>query len=231
MESHLQSLLQAVEGLSSSINRVNRAAGERPPQAEGSEEEGEEELGGTSSQGEPSEPLGLPEPNPSHIAHLLEMGFSLETVRKALLLTNNRLEQATEWLLEHAGDPDAEVPLTEAQLQQLASRRPRPRQRPRLVTELQRPHGGRADIAASPELVDLLVEMGFERPRAAAALQAFGNNMDLACHWLLNSTLQSMARGPGANSAAPAPTAGRWGAPGNPSPLPDLLQMSLIGLP
>lgn len=144
---------------------------------------------------------------------------AVQLVKKALLLTNNRLELAMDWLLEHADDPSAAEPLTEEQLRDLA-RRHRRRQRVNLAAF--RPTQAAASAAAGssggsgapsgaeqppppsrpeaqpqaeaqPEqpppaqLVDTLVEMGFERQQSAAALRAFGNNMEMACHWLLTA--------------------------------------------
>jgi len=181
MENHLQQLLDAVEGLNLSI-RDNRAGRESGDDVEDSSTE--------------DPPPPLPEPNPHYIEQLCDMGFPEEVVKKALLLTNNRLEQATEWLLEHAGDLDAATPLTEEQLRELVGQQRRPQ---RSGGNRYRPPGQASSSGAAsaaqgaqtqspqPHLVEQLVEMGFESGQATAALQAFGNNIEIACHWLLSS--------------------------------------------
>eukprot|EP00193_Tetraselmis_chui_P015965 CAMPEP_0177794532 /NCGR_PEP_ID=MMETSP0491_2-20121128/25704_1 /TAXON_ID=63592 /ORGANISM="Tetraselmis chuii, Strain PLY429" /LENGTH=533 /DNA_ID=CAMNT_0019317211 /DNA_START=8 /DNA_END=1609 /DNA_ORIENTATION=- len=190
MESHLQSLLNAVEGLNSSM-QVGSSRRQPPRSGRASStgvapvDEGEEEA-------EEAEPAPLPEPSASHLAQLMEMGFDEEAVKKALLLNNNHLELAMDWLLVHAGDADASTPLTEQQLREISRRRPR---RQRVNLSGVGPSRGAAiaeqndALPSSPpaELLDTLAEMGFERPQASAALQAFGNNMEMACHWLLTA--------------------------------------------
>eukprot|EP00951_Prasinocladus_malaysianus_P020180 scaffold164846_cov26-Prasinocladus_malaysianus.AAC.1 len=142
---------------------------------------------------------------------LQEMGFAEEVVRKALLLCHNRLEQAMEWLLEHAGDPDAATPLTDAQLRGLSAgrRRRRPARRQRVNASLiQQVLAGRAQAGGSPrppeppeELVAQLEEMGFGPEQARVALRSFGNNVEMACNWLLAS---EGATNEASSSAAPA---------------------------
>mmetsp|Transcript_44003 Transcript_44003/g.95426 ORF Transcript_44003/g.95426 Transcript_44003/m.95426 type:complete len:145 (+) Transcript_44003:613-1047(+) len=71
-----------------------------------------------------------------------------------------------EWLLEHEGDPDIDVPLTEAQLQQLSQ-------------------GGQGAQLGDAETMQRLTEMGFTEAEVATALQASGGSYETACAWLL----------------------------------------------
>lgn len=68
---------------------------------------------------EPVGPVPIPEPHPGHTSALLDMGFGAGPVRKALLLHRNELDPALEWLLSHGDEPQASVPLTDEQLQQV----------------------------------------------------------------------------------------------------------------
>jgi len=91
-------------------------------------------------------PVTIPEPSPEAIQQLVDIGFSENRARKALILngyasrpcdaaavntyrlTCNRIEsscsngseEALLWLCEHSEDPDIDDPLTPEQLQQLA---------------------------------------------------------------------------------------------------------------
>jgi len=191
MESHLQSLLDAVEGLHGAVAAPSLMSNQSLSSQRGSSGSGaaaaEEEEDG-------EENVQLPEPDRAHMAQLVEMGFAEEAVKKALLLTNNRLELAMDWLLEHGSDPDATQPLSEAELRELG-RRHRRRQRvnlaafrPAAAAPSQGPASTTAFDAPPPAaLVETLVEMGFESGAARGALAAFRNNVEMACHWLLTA--------------------------------------------
>lgn len=133
------------------------------------EEEGEE--------GEEAE-LQVPEPDAEGLVQLQDMGFSAGLAAKALLLSRNVAAAALDWALQHADDPDADAPPTEDALRavwQPTQRRRRPRP------------GGPAD----PQLVEQLVDMGFDRDQAAEALQNVDNSLELACQWLLAAASRS----------------------------------------
>jgi len=65
-------------------------------------------------------PGPLPEADPAGVSQLMDMGFSEERAKKALLLNGNNIEAAAEWIFQHMDDPDIDVPLTPMQLHQLA---------------------------------------------------------------------------------------------------------------
>lgn len=128
----------------------------------------------------------VPEANPARLNQLVEMGFSEALARKALIMRHNNLDAAMDWILEHQDDPDAEVPLTEAQLRRIAiSRRRQRRNRRRFRRSWPRQVAGGVD--PDPNLVTQLREMGFSENLSRYALQTFNNNMELACQWLLAS--------------------------------------------
>ncbi len=72
-------------------------------------------LGVPEGGGEAAAPVQVPEPNAEAAARLADMGFPEAVARRALLLTRNRLDAATEWwgtstisdgiLFQDAGSP------------------------------------------------------------------------------------------------------------------------------
>ena len=63
-----------------------------------------------------NEEVVVPEPNPTHIAQLGDMGFSAAAARRALLLNRNAVNAAANYLLAHGGDGDIEAEPTEQEL-------------------------------------------------------------------------------------------------------------------
>merc|ERR1711934_609230 len=57
-----------------------------------------------------------PTADPALVKNLVEMGFPEARSTKALLLNGNDLNAAMEWLINHAEDPDVDVPLTQHEL-------------------------------------------------------------------------------------------------------------------
>lgn len=159
-----------------------------------------------------------PEPHRERLQQLVDMGFSEAIASKALILRHNNMYAAMDWILEHGDDPDAEAPLTEAQLQRIAHHRRRVR-RSRRRFRSQAPQGGFSAVApgaaipVDPRLVDQLVAMGFSERRARFALQTFSNNVELACQWLLASA-DDLESGEDEEDGAVWPTEG--GAEGGP---------------
>ncbi|QDZ21219.1 hypothetical protein HOP50_05g37470 [Chloropicon primus] len=129
------------------------------------------------------EQVQLPEADPTKLSRLMEMGFSETLARKALILRHNNLDAAMDWVFEHQDDPDAETPLTEAQLRRIAVSRRRHRRHRRRF----RRSWPRSDVAVDQDLVTQLGEMGFSESLSRFALGTFNNNMELACQWLLAS--------------------------------------------
>jgi uncharacterized UBP type Zn finger protein len=63
-----------------------------------------------------NEEVVVPEPSPTHIAQLGEIGFSAAAARRALLLNRNAVNAAANYLLAHGGDGDIEAEPTEQEL-------------------------------------------------------------------------------------------------------------------
>ncbi|GAQ84870.1 hypothetical protein KFL_002090220 [Klebsormidium nitens] len=105
----------------------------------------------------------LPVVDEGALQQLVGMGFPEARSRKALLLRRNSLEAAMEWLLEHGEDPDADTPLSEAQLRALAA-----------------PGAARSVVQPDPEALRQLLEMGFDEQQAADALRATFNDQEAA---------------------------------------------------
>eukprot|EP00741_Cyanophora_paradoxa_P013732 tig00020710_g13255.t1 len=150
----ISDLMAALAGISAAA----RAAGE----PDGEEEEA------------PSSPAAPPEPDAQAVRLFTDMGFPEARTRKALVLSGNNTQRAMDWLLSHADDPNADRPLTEAELAALtAPARPH------------RPPAASSSSGPDPELVRRLVEMGFPESDAQQALQATRNRFEAACSWLL----------------------------------------------
>jgi len=69
------------------------------------------------------QPVQIPVADPEAVKSIVEMGFSETRAEKALILNGNSVEAAMEWLFQHCEDADIDVPLTQAQLQQLGGGR------------------------------------------------------------------------------------------------------------
>lgn len=168
--------------------------------------------------------ITLPEPDPSAMAQLLDMGFPETRARKALLLHRNHSRAAMEWLLEVGDSPEADSELTDAQIRQLVN-----------MSGVGGVGGGigggghlllrrRRETAGEPEepdeaIVQQLIEMGFPREDVMAALAATHNDHDAACAWLLGER----SGGAGEEHHPHGTQAQDSGAPGDPESMHMLL--------
>lgn len=92
---------------------------------------------------------------------LVGMGFSANAARKALLLCHGATERAMDWILEHAGDPTLDEPVTDAEL--AAARRQQLQHQQQQQQQRQRGGAGRQRAAFLPDqdVAARLVDMGF----------------------------------------------------------------------
>jgi len=161
------------------------------------DEDGEGERGSTGDDGgrvpmeEEDQDVELPEANAQRLQQLVDMGFSEDIARKALILRHNNIDAAMDWILEHQ-DTDAATPLSESELRQIAlsqrrARQSRRRLRRRFASQSGAFRRGGPPVEVDAGLVTQLEEMGFSTRRARFALQTFRNNLELACQWLLAS--------------------------------------------
>ncbi|CAF1332154.1 unnamed protein product [Adineta steineri] len=96
------------------------------------------------------------------LQQLMDMGFSIEACKKALLTTgNNNIEAAMNWVFEHQSDPDFNEPY-------------------------------KASNTSLPPIIDeesiaLVMSMGFSRPHATRALTMTNNSVEAAADWALNN--------------------------------------------
>ena len=112
--------------------------------------------------------------NEDLLQQLVDMGFSVEGCKKALINTgNNNIEAAMNWVFEHQSDPDFDTPYD-------------------IPTSI--------STAGEPneENLALILSMGFARAHAIRALSMTNNNVEAAIEWATNhpddySTLQSLA--------------------------------------
>lgn len=104
------------------------------------------------------------------LQQLVDMGFSSEAARKALLLNQSNTEQALNWLLEHSADDDINDPLTPQQLEQLAA--------------------AQRQFSPNAHAQQQLLDMGFPQEDVVQALRACDNNYEAACAWLLGDRVE-----------------------------------------
>ena len=101
------------------------------------------------------------------LQQLVEMGFSIEGCKRALINTgNNNIEAAMNWVFEHSTDPDFDTPY-EA-----------PNKRARVETQ---------QPILDEENVALVMSMGFSRGHAIRALKMMNNNVEAAVDWAFNN--------------------------------------------
>ncbi|CAF1355077.1 unnamed protein product [Adineta steineri] len=102
------------------------------------------------------------------LQQLIDMGFSTEGCKRALINTgNNDIEAAMNWVFEHQSDPDFDTPY-EA-----------PMKRAR-VEQVQTP-------PVDEESIGIIMSMGFSRNHALHALSLSNNNVEAAVDWALNT--------------------------------------------
>ncbi|CAF4355627.1 unnamed protein product, partial [Adineta steineri] len=96
------------------------------------------------------------------LQQLMDMGFSIEACKKALLTTgNNNIEAAMNWVFEHQSDPDFNEPYKASNISL-----------PPIIDE---------------ESIALVMSMGFSRPHATRALTMTNNSVEAAADWALNN--------------------------------------------
>ncbi|XP_034242977.1 ubiquitin carboxyl-terminal hydrolase 5 [Thrips palmi] len=115
---------------------------------------------------EHSAPPPAPVYDESLVSQLLEMGFPRPACEKALYFTNNTsMEAATNWIMEHIGDPDLSDPF---------------------VPPGHAPAAGKDGFVANEESVAQLMNLGFSQAHAVKALKATDNALDRAADWVFS---------------------------------------------
>lgn len=112
---------------------------------------------------EDSQTTAPPPPcNEEVVSQLTIMGFPETACRKAVIKTNNAgAEPAMEWLMMHMDDPDFAEPIQSTSTS-----------------------GGAA--AVDEEAVNMLMTMGFERPKCVKALQETKGDQERAVEWMFS---------------------------------------------
>ncbi|CAF0873810.1 unnamed protein product [Rotaria sp. Silwood1] len=102
------------------------------------------------------------------LQQLVDMGFSMEGCKRALINTgNNDIEAAMNWVFEHQSDPDFDTPY------QAPSKKAR-------VEQTQTP-------PVDEESIGIVMSMGFSRAHALRALSLMNNNVEAAVDWAFNT--------------------------------------------
>ncbi|XP_029468141.1 ubiquitin-associated domain-containing protein 1 isoform X2 [Rhinatrema bivittatum] len=130
------------------------------------------------------------------LRQLTEMGFPENRAVKALQLNRMSVTQAMEWLIEHADDPTADVPLPgQATAAAVASTSTEAAGGSTLeasgkdakdeLTEIFKKIRRKREFRPDPRAVIALMEMGFDEKEIVDALRVNNNQQDAACEWLL----------------------------------------------
>ncbi|KHN73293.1 Ubiquitin carboxyl-terminal hydrolase 5 [Toxocara canis] len=110
-----------------------------------------------------SSSIASPHVDAAFVETLCSMGFSSAAARRAVYMTKNvGIEQASDWLMGHLGDPDINE------------------EHPDLVAKMH----SMAQNATEAASVDELTALGFTRYQAGYALMQNGNNVNAAAEWL-----------------------------------------------
>jgi ubiquitin carboxyl-terminal hydrolase 5/13 len=105
-------------------------------------------------------------PNESIVMQLMEMGFPQARCVKAVFHTKNAgIEEASNWLFSHMGDPDIDEPL---------------------VLEQPKSSTSSSSSAVNEESVAMLVSMGFTTEKATQALKSTNNDLERATEWIFS---------------------------------------------
>ncbi|XP_003966372.1 ubiquitin carboxyl-terminal hydrolase 5 isoform X2 [Takifugu rubripes] len=126
----------------------------------------------------------------STVSHLCEMGFPLESCKRAVYFSGNTgIDAATNWIMSHMDDADFTAPLVLPGCSSGAGTTP---------TE-----------SISEEHLETIVSMGFSRDQATKALRATSNDLQRALDWIFSNTndLESMDISEGGRSAAESESA------------------------
>uniref|UniRef100_A0A7G3B230 Ubiquitin carboxyl-terminal hydrolase n=1 Tax=Lutzomyia longipalpis TaxID=7200 RepID=A0A7G3B230_LUTLO len=110
------------------------------------------------------QPPPLPPMDELVLEQLVQMGFPLESCKKAIFFTKNTgVENATQWIMEHITDADFSDPFV--------------------------PPGTdapRSAFVADPNGLQMLMGMGFTERQATKALRETGNNIERAADWIFS---------------------------------------------
>lgn len=108
------------------------------------------------------------QPDEGMAAQMMDFGFSLNGVKRALVaVQNSSVDAAVSWLFEHSGDADINDPLPDPAAAAAAASKPKA--------------GPSAEEAAN-----LAAMLGFSEQAALAALTATGGDMERAADWLFS---------------------------------------------
>ncbi|XP_069097739.1 ubiquitin-associated domain-containing protein 1 [Pleurodeles waltl] len=132
------------------------------------------------------------------LRQLTEMGFPESRAMKALRINHMSVTQAMEWLIEHADDPTADVPLPDQTISEAAAAAPSGAEagaHSRLeasaetikdeLTEIFKKIRRKREFRPDQRAVVALMEMGFDEKEVIDALRVNSNQQDAACEWLL----------------------------------------------
>lgn len=132
------------------------------------------------------------------LRQLTEMGFPESRAMKALRINHMSVTQAMEWLIEHADDPTADVPLPDQTISEAAAEAPSGAEAGAHsnleasaetikdeLTEIFKKIRRKREFRPESRAIVALMEMGFDEKEVIDALRVNSNQQDAACEWLL----------------------------------------------
>lgn len=132
------------------------------------------------------------------LRQLTEMGFPESRAMKALRINHMSVTQAMEWLIEHADDPTADVPLPDQTISESAAAAPSGAEAGAHsnleasaetikdeLTEIFKKIRRKREFRPESRAIVALMEMGFDEKEVIDALRVNSNQQDAACEWLL----------------------------------------------
>ena len=124
----------------------------------------------------PLEAVSKPPVDAKQLTALMDMGFSEQRARKALVTNNMDQNLAMEWLLSHTEEGDESVESNDEVMDTDVVK----------VVPKKRIKTRSRAFVPNPTHLSLLLDMGFTREQSIKALRINGNNPNTACEWLLS---------------------------------------------
>ena len=120
-----------------------------------------------------------PQINDTYLKELMDMGFSENRAKKALLANDMDRNMAMEWLLTHPEMESEDEPDSRQVDEQMDTSSIKDAPRRRIKTRSR-------TFVPNPNHLEVLRDMGFTKEQSIQALRINGNNPHTACEWLLS---------------------------------------------
>jgi ubiquitin carboxyl-terminal hydrolase 5/13 len=142
----------------------------------------------------PAAAEAAPAPDAALVEQLMDFGMGSRNAceRAALAVSNASVEAAANWLMEHMGDADIDLPVATTSSSSSSSS-----------------SGGGDATGVDAAALEMIMAMGFDQPKASLALRNNGNDAERAAGWLFEN-MDHLDDLVAVAAAAPAPVAAEW---------------------